>query len=163
MNSPRRTATDLQTYLDGQKIAAEILHLTEETPTVPDAARALGVQAEQVIKSLVFLLNQEPILVIANGVKKVDRRKLAAHFSVGQKRVKFATAEQALAITGYIVGSMPPFGHQTRLPTYIERQIMAWDTVYGGGGDIHAMLKLTSETLLAVTAGQILAVMTDNE
>ena len=77
MSISRQTATHLQTYIDQNQIQAEMLLLTEDTPPVPDAARVLGVQPEQIIKSLVFLVNQNPILVIANGTNKIDRRKLA--------------------------------------------------------------------------------------
>jgi prolyl-tRNA editing enzyme YbaK/EbsC (Cys-tRNA(Pro) deacylase) len=151
MTPPTYTSHHLQTYLDQHHIEATILRLTEDTPTVPDAARVLGVSVEQIIKSLIFLVDGSPILVMATGTQKVDRRKLAAHFGVGQKRVKFASAEQALEITGYIVGSMPPFGHKTPLPTYLETDRTAADRLYGGGGDLHAMLELTLTTLLEVT------------
>ena len=162
MQPDRQSSTDLQTYIDTHAIEAKMLHLSEDTPTVPDAARVLGVEVTQIIKSLVFLVNSDPILVIANGTEKVDRRKLAQHFGVGQKRVKFASTEQALAITGYIVGSMPPFGHITQLPTYIDPQIMAEPIIYGGGGDIHAMVKLTPDTLLAATRGAKVSVVQES-
>jgi prolyl-tRNA editing enzyme YbaK/EbsC (Cys-tRNA(Pro) deacylase) len=108
------TQTDLQTFIDQHGIAATILPMAEHTPTVPDAARVLAVEPEQVIKSLVFLVDDHPILIINNGLARVDRGKVATRFGVGKKRIKFASAEQALAITGYITGSMPPFGHQQR-------------------------------------------------
>lgn len=163
MNRPRQTSTDLQLFIDQHQIEAVILHLTEDTPTVPDAARVLGVEAEQIIKSLVFLVNKAPILVIANGTRKVDSRKLAAHFGLGNKRVKLASAEQALAITGYIVGSMPPFGHVTPLPTVIDPQVTRLPLIYGGGGDIHTMLKLTPAQLLEATQGKCLSVIEETE
>jgi Cys-tRNA(Pro) deacylase len=154
-----RTSNDLQTFIDQHQISAEILHLTEDTPTVPDAARVLGVEVEQIIKTLVFLISGEPILVIANGIGKIDSRKLAVHFGVGRKQVKLASADQALELTGYVVGSMPPFGHATNLPIYIDPGVMAQPQIYGGGGDIHAMVKLTSDHLLTVTQGLLLAVV----
>ena len=154
------TSTDLQTYLTQHHIEGTILHLREDTPTVPDAARVLGVTEAQIIKSLVFLVNRtDPILVIANGTQKVDRRKLATHLGVGQKRVKFASAEQALDITGYIVGSMPPFGHKTSLISYIDPGATTLSTLYGGGGDIHAMLKLTAAELLRATQASVVPVL----
>jgi Cys-tRNA(Pro) deacylase len=156
-----RTSADLQAFIDQNTIRAEILHMAEDTPTVPEAARVLGVETDQIIKSLVFLVEGEPILVIANGVRKIDSRKLAAHFGVGRKRVKMAPAEQALALTGYIVGSMPPFGHETTLPTYIDPGVAALPLIYGGGGDIHAMLRLTSAHLLEVIKGELVAVVED--
>ena len=126
---------------------------------MPDAARVLGVQPAQIVKTLVFVINQEPFLVIANGVQKIDRAKLAAHFGVGKKRVKFASAEQALEMTGYIVGSMPPFGHKSPLSAYLEPQIMTLESVYAGGGDIHAMINLTPAELLKASGATLLSVL----
>ncbi|MCB0166210.1 MAG: YbaK/EbsC family protein [Anaerolineae bacterium] len=152
------TSADLQRFIDAHDIEAEILIMAEHTPTVPDAARALEVEPEQIIKSLVFLVNDEPILVINNGTALIDRRKVAARLDVGRKKVKFASAEQALAITGYIVGSMPPFGHRQTMRTLIDPAITELTVIYGGGGDIDAMLRLTPAELLRVTAGEVIAV-----
>jgi Cys-tRNA(Pro) deacylase len=159
MSKSPKTAADVQAYIDTHHIQAEMLLLAEATPTVPEAARVLGTTPKQVIKSLIFLVDGEPILVIANGTSKVDRRKIARHFAVGHKKVKFASTEQALEITGYVVGSMPPFGHQRRLATYIDRQIMDLSVVFGGGGDMHAMIKLTPDELRTSCQGQVLDVM----
>ena len=152
------TRLDLQCFLDGHHIAATILPMQEHTPTVPDAARALGVEADQIIKSLVFMVKGAPLLVINNGLTRVYRGKVAAHLDVGKKQVKFATAEQALAITGYIVGSMPPFGHHQKLLTLIDPAVLAWEIIFGGGGDIDAMMRLTSKELIRVTGAEILPV-----
>ena len=152
------TRLDLQRFLDGNQITATILPMQEHTPTVPEAARVLGVEADQIIKSLVFIIKDKPLLVINNGLARVDRGKVAAHLEVGKKQVKFATAEQALAITGYIVGSMPPFGHHQKLPTLIDPAALAWEIIFGGGGDIDAMMRLSSKELIRVTGAEILPV-----
>lgn len=152
------TSADLQRFIEAQEIEATILPLNEHTPTVPDAARALAVEPEQIIKSLVFLVKDEPLLVINNGLAKVDRRKVADRLGVGKKQVKFASAEQALEITGYVVGSMPPFGHRRKLRTFIDPAIIEFEVIFGGGGDINAMLRLTPRELLRVTGGEVMRV-----
>lgn len=160
------TSQDLQRFIDDNHIAAEILPMAEDTPTVPDAARALGVSQEQIIKSLVFLVaaspmdDSQPVLVIANGAHKVDERLVARHLGVGRKRVKMARPEQALAITGYGVGAMPPFGHQTRLRTLVDPGVVAQGEIYGGGGEINAMLRLTSQELVRVAGAEVVSVAT---
>ena len=152
------TSADLQRFIQAQEIEATILSLNEHTPTVPDAARALAVEPEQIIKSLVFLVKDEPLLVINNGLAKVDRRKVAGRLGVGKKQVKFASAEQALEITGYVVGSMPPFGYRRKLRTFIDPAIIEFEVIFGGGGDINAMLRLTPGELLRVTGGEVMRV-----
>lgn len=155
---PSFSSVELQRFIEAQQIEATILPMAEHTPTVPDAARALAVEPEQIIKSLVFLIYDEPLLVINNGLAKVDRRKIADWLGVGKKQVKFANAEQALEITGYIVGSMPPFGHRRKLRTLVDPAITRFEIIFGGGGDIDAMMRLTSTELLRVTEGEVVRV-----
>lgn len=152
------TSQDLQQFIDENQIAAEILPMEEDTPTVPDAARALGVGEDQIIKSLVFLVEGQPTLVIANGTRKVEVRLIARHYGVGRKRAKMARPEQALEITGYIVGAMPPFGHWTRLRTIVDPDVVAQQEIFGGGGEINAMLCITAEELVYATGAEIVRV-----
>lgn len=152
------TSADLQRFIDTHRIEATILPMAGHTPTVSDAARELDVETDGIIKSLVFMHQETPLLVVTNGLSRVDRRKLAAYLDVGRKKVKFAAAEEALALTGYVVGSMPPFGHRQPLRTVMDPAVLQMETVYGGGGDVNAMMRLASRELLRVTAAEIQAV-----
>ncbi len=149
---------DLQQFIDANGITAAIMPLNDHTATVADAARALAVDTAQIIKSLLFLVDGEALLVINSGTARVDRKKLAAFLGVGRKRVKFATPDQALSVTGYVVGSMPPFGHRQRLQTLVDVEVTRLKTVYGGGGALNAMLQLTTAELLRVTEPEVVAV-----
>lgn len=151
-------SVDLQRFIDAHGIEAAILPLTRPTPTVAEAAVALGVKTIQVIKSLVFRIKDDPLLVIAGGESRVDRRKLADYLNVGRGRVRFASPDQALEMTGYVVGSMPPFGHRLKLRTILDHGVTRQDTVYGGGGDINAMMRIKTSELLRVTAAETAAI-----
>jgi Cys-tRNA(Pro) deacylase len=152
------SSQDLQKFIDQNQISAEILPMEEDTPTVPDAAQALGVEENQIIKSLVFLVDGQPTLVIANGTHKVDNRLVARHYGVGRKRAKMARPEQALEVTGYVVGAMPPFGHRTPLRTIVDPGVVAHQEIFGGGGEIDAMLRMRPEELLRVTRAEVVSV-----
>lgn len=154
-------STDLQKFIEAQNIEAEILTMDGHTPTVEDAARELDVAPDQIIKSLVFKVREEPILVINNGLARVDRRKLAKYLEVGRKWARFATPEQALAITGFVVGSMPPFGHLTHLRTIVDSTVSSQAEIFGGGGDINAMMRLTPDELIKVTGAEITSLSED--
>jgi prolyl-tRNA editing enzyme YbaK/EbsC (Cys-tRNA(Pro) deacylase) len=67
-----------------------------------------------------------------------------------------------LAITGFVVGSMPPFGHRQSLPTYIDPAVVEFEIIFGGGGAIDAMLRLTPAELVRVTAAEIWDVSEDS-
>jgi Cys-tRNA(Pro) deacylase len=145
----------LQRFIGENNIAATLLPMAQHTATVTEAALALGVESDQIIKSLVFRLEDEPILVINNGLARVDRRQLAAALGVGRKRVKFASPDLALDVTGYAVGSMPPFGHRKKIRTLMDSTVPSLDVVFGGGGDIHVMMRLTVDELSRVTRPEI--------
>ncbi|MEN8243903.1 MAG: YbaK/EbsC family protein [Thermodesulfobacteriota bacterium] len=148
-------SSDLQGYIDRNTIQTTIILLKEHTLTVEDAARALNVKTVQIIKSLVFQVNGVPFLVINNGLARVDRKKLAAYIGVGRKKVKFADPDQVLEMTGFVVGSMPPFGHKNRLRTMVDPAVTRQETVYGGGGDINAMMRIAPNALLEATHAEI--------
>jgi prolyl-tRNA editing enzyme YbaK/EbsC (Cys-tRNA(Pro) deacylase) len=148
------TPVALARYIAARDIAAEVVPMTAETPTVPAAAAALGVETGQIIKSLLFLVRDAPVLVIASGDTPVDRRPIAERFGVGKKQVKLADAETVLRLTGYPAGGVPPFGHPAPLPTLLDRAVLAWDVIYGGGGDDHTLLRITPAELARVTAAE---------
>ena len=148
-------SSDLQDFIGQNRIQATIIPLDQHTPTVGDAARALDVETDQIIKSLVFQTNGDPLLVVNNGLARVDRKKLAAYLGVGRKKVKFADPDHVLELTGFIVGSMPPFGHKNRLRTLIDPAVTLMDTVFGGGGDINAMMKIAIDVLLEATQAEV--------
>lgn len=155
MTTPLLGREHLQSFIDTHRLNATILPMAVPTATVIDAAGALGVESSAIIKSLVFLAENQPFLVVNSGTARVDRKKLADYLGMNRRRVKFATAEQALEITGYVVGSMPPFGHWKPLRTLVDRAAAQRKEVYGGGGGINALVRVSSVDLLAVTKAEI--------
>ncbi len=148
-------STDLACYIEQHEIEAEILHLQSETPTVAAAAAALGVQPEQIIKSVLFLADGRPVLVIANGLTRVHRKQLADALAMSRRRVKMADGQQVEAITGYPIGAVPPFGHPQRLDTLLDQGVLQEEVVFGGGGEINALMRVTVPELQRATCGRI--------
>jgi prolyl-tRNA editing enzyme YbaK/EbsC (Cys-tRNA(Pro) deacylase) len=137
-------AVDLQKFIDDKRIEAQILRLAVDTPTVADAAAALGVAPEQIIKSVLFLADGEPIMVLACGLARLNRKALADYLGVARRRVKIASAAQVLAHTGYVAGAVPPFGYWKPIETVVETAVFQQSgIIYGGGGEIHALMQLT--------------------
>jgi prolyl-tRNA editing enzyme YbaK/EbsC (Cys-tRNA(Pro) deacylase) len=148
------TPADLVHFVVREGIAAELVHMDVETPTVPAAAAALGVSPAQIIKSLLFLVSGEPVLVIACGDTLIDRRVLTDRFGVGKKQIKLAGAEAVQHHLGYPVGGVPPFGYANAVPVLLDRSVLAWDVVYGGGGDDHTLLRIAPEELARATKAE---------
>lgn len=145
-------SADLQAFITQNQIVADLLFLEVETPTVEAAALALGVQPEQIIKSVLFLADKEPVVVIASGMARLDRKALADYLGVSRRRVKIAGPEEVLAHTGYVAGSVPPFGYVQPIRTVVETAVteLTRAHIFGGGGNINALLKLTVTELCRV-------------
>lgn len=138
------------------KISGEILHLEVPTPTVEAAAQAVGTQPEQIVKSILFQVAGSSILAITCGQSYVDRRALAAVYSVGRKKVRLATPETVLEETGFEVGAMPPFGHHDLLPTWMDRRVLEQLEVFAGGGAENTLVRLAPEDILHATQARVI-------
>ena len=146
----------LALFMQENDIPGEILELDVPTPTVEAAAAALGCQPDQIVKSLLFFVRDEPVLAITSGPAHIERRSIAAHYQVGRKKVKLADPQKVLAETGFGVGAMPPFGHYSPLPTLIDQRVLEKEQVYAGGGSDQALLHISPQTILTATQGTIL-------
>ena len=157
----------LRAFLAEQGIDAALVADLGDTPTVPAAAAVLGVETDQIVKTLLFLIERpnggagrEPAVVISHGERRVDKALLAEYWGVGKKRVNLAPADVVLALLGYPAGGVPPFGHRTRLPVLIDANILKLrqrygGVIYAGGGDDRTMMRLTVDELLRVTGGEV--------
>jgi prolyl-tRNA editing enzyme YbaK/EbsC (Cys-tRNA(Pro) deacylase) len=152
---------NLLDWCSARGVPVRLLRPGVPTPTVPEAAAAVGVRPEQVLKSLVVFVDGEARLVIAAGPHRLSYPRMAAAFGTTRRRVRFADATEALAATGYPVGAMPPFGHRRPLPTWVDRAGVAPGlTVVAGGGARDALLELRTDDLLRVTDARS-ALLTD--
>lgn len=156
------TPDDLQTIIDNEGIDAQLISDIGDTPTVPAAAQALGVEPEQIIKTLLFLVQlpaqdeRTAVIVISNGESRVDKGIVTRRYGVGKKRAKLAPADTVLALLGYPAGGVPPFGHRTRVPVIIDASVLELaqrhdGIIFGGGGDDKTMMRLTVDELVRVT------------
>ena len=162
-----RTPDDLQQYIDENGIEARILREIGDTPTVPAAAAALGVEPDRILKTLLFLAQKPgerdappaPFVVISHGERRVEKRPLADLHGVGIKRIKLAPPDVVLQLLGYPAGGVPPFGHCTDVQVLLDNSIAALGPgfVYAGGGDDRTMLQLTVEELTRVVQPQIIS------
>ena len=141
----------LEKFIHENGVRGQLIHINVPTPTVESAAAAVGTNPDKVIKSLIFLVDGNPVLVIASGIQKVDRRTIAKHFEVGRKKVKLADADTVQTVTGFVVGAVPPIGHLTPLTVVIDEQVLGHDLVYGGGGGIDKLLEIDPKEILNYT------------
>ena len=149
-------APELECFMQAQGVQWQILHLDVPTPTVEAAAQAVGARPEQIIKSILFMVDGQPVLAIACGLSTIGRRPIADLFKVGKKRVRLASAGQVLESSGFEVGAMPPFGHRQKLRTLIDRRVLEVPDAYAGGGAENALVRLNPLDIQRVTGAEIL-------
>jgi prolyl-tRNA editing enzyme YbaK/EbsC (Cys-tRNA(Pro) deacylase) len=150
------TPADLAAFIAANGIAAEFVRPEEPTPTVETAAAAVGTTPDRIIKSVLFLIQDRPVLAIAGGLNPIDRRAIGNRYGVGRKQVKLAGAEDVERITGYPVGGVPPFGYPAPVDTLVDPAVLAQPVIYGGGGDHHTLIRLSPEEIRRVTNAEIL-------
>lgn len=132
-----------------------IKEFEETTRTAEDAARAIGCTVAQIVKSLVFVVNGQPIMALVSGPNRLDEAKLAAWCGVGKSKIKRADAETVRAATGFAIGGVPPFGHLTRLPVYIDQDFLQFEVIWAAAGTPNAVFAITPPELVRVTGGVV--------
>jgi prolyl-tRNA editing enzyme YbaK/EbsC (Cys-tRNA(Pro) deacylase) len=120
--------------------------------TAADAARACGVAVGQIVKSLVFLAGEAPLLVLVSGANQADEQRLAA---VTGGPVRRADADAVRAATGFAIGGVPPLGHARRLRVIIDRDLLAHPRLIAAAGTPHAVFAITPAELCRVTEGAV--------
>jgi len=121
--------------------AVEVRRFPEGTKTAEDAARAIGCEVGQIVKSLVFTADGRAVLALTSGANRVDVARLAG--LVGATEVRRASPEQARTATGFAVGGTPPFGHPERIRTFLDRDLLAYEEVWAACGTPDSVFRTT--------------------
>lgn len=120
------------------------VELTESAHTAEQAAAALGVEVGAIVKSLVFLRGDVPVMVLCSGANQVDADAL------GLER---ASAKVVREATGQPIGGVAPYGHPAPLETLVDEDLMTYDEVWSGAGHPAKVFPLAPVELLRRTGG----------
>jgi prolyl-tRNA editing enzyme YbaK/EbsC (Cys-tRNA(Pro) deacylase) len=128
----------------------EVRAFPEGTRSARDAADAIGCDVAQIVKSLVFVVDEEPVVALISGSDRLDMDRLS---TVAGGRVRKASADEVRAATGYVVGGVPPFGHSTTLRCFADEALLAHDMVWAAAGTpIHVFASPPDELIAAADA-----------
>jgi Cys-tRNA(Pro) deacylase len=136
-------------------LSVEIVEFEETTRTAQDAANAIGCQVAQIVKSLLFIAAGQPVMALVSGANRLDERKLAALRGVGRKKIKRADADTAKTVTGFSIGGVPPFGHTSRLPIYVDEDLTRFEVVWAAAGTPFAVFAITPDELVRASGGVV--------
>jgi len=156
------TPDHVQTALHAFHLGIIIRLFPHSTATSRLAAEAIGCEVGQIAKSLCFVVQDQPILVIASGDQRVDERKLATLLGVTRKQVKFATPAQCIEHSGDAPGGVPPVGHRRRPhAVFLDESLKRYTQVYPAGGASHAIFGVTLTQLAQISGGTFADVKRD--
>ena len=144
-----RSFTDVHDDLTAKSVPHEIVHLPSSSRTAQLAAEALGVPVGDVVKSLLFQLDDtRPVLVLVPGDATVDADALAR--DAGALQVRLARRREVRELTGYEPGAVSPCALATELQVVADPGVFVPEVVYCGGGTTTTMLKIRSADLEAL-------------
>jgi len=151
------SARKVQQILDEFSVSCQVVEMPQSTRTADDAARAVGCQVGQIVKSLIFegKTSHQPILVATSGANRVNEKKIAERIfePLGKADADFVREK-----TGFAIGGVPPVGHARPVRIFIDEDLMQYDEIWAAAGTPRALFKLTPADLQKITAGQVIAV-----
>lgn len=146
----RLAATDLG-------LAVEIVEMPGSTRTAEDAAAACGCAVGQIVKSLVFVgaETRRPLLLLVSGANRVDETGVRA--AIGEV-LERPDATYVRTTTGFAIGGVAPIGHETPMVTYLDRDLLAFETVWAAAGSPKAVFAVQPARLVEATGATVIAV-----
>ncbi|WNM26138.1 YbaK/EbsC family protein [Demequina capsici] len=139
----------VQAALHAGGVDVTVRQIDESTPTAAAAADYLGCDVGAIANSLLFMADDEPILVLTSGAHRVDTGHLAER--IGAARVRRASADQVVAATGQVIGGVAPVGHPGPIRTYLDVALLEYDELWAAAGIPASLFAITYAELLHVT------------
>ncbi|AEW93014.1 MULTISPECIES: YbaK/EbsC family protein [Streptomycetaceae] len=161
MESPAHTSLPARSRQVADALAAAgatgaVRELADSARTAAEAAQALGCEVGAIANSLVFIADDEPVLVLTSGRHRVDTAALAAR--LGHDVLRRATAQEVRDATGQAIGGVAPVGHPQPLRTVVDEALADYPRVWAAAGTPHTVFPTTAAELAAITGGTVLPV-----
>jgi len=141
-----------EAWLAAADAGIAVKEFPQGTRTAADAARAVGCELGQIVKSLVFVVGGRPVVALVSGANRLDERLLSA---VAGEPVLKADAETARAATGYAIGGVPPFGHATEVPVFMDRDLLGYALVWAAAGRPDSVFEISPDRLRDLSAATV--------
>jgi Cys-tRNA(Pro) deacylase len=149
--SSKPSAKRVRQTLKSMGLATEVVEFSESTRTAAEAAAAIGTAVGQIAKSLVFMAEEEPVLIIASGSNRVDTGKV---YRLLGKKIARPDAETVRSVTGFSIGGVPPVGHNRRLRTIVDEDLLNFPVVYAAAGTPNAVFAISPTDLIRITKAE---------
>ena len=151
------TAQKVQDLLTSRGFSCEVIEFQESTRTAQEAADRAGCKLGQITKSLIFKgrTTGKPILVLTSGANRVDEKLISGYAG---EPIGRADADFVREVTGFAIGGVPPLGHAQKMVTYIDQDLLQFNTIWAAAGTPNAIFELTPDALQKITEGKVVKV-----
>ena len=151
------SARKVQEALNKYGLSCQVVEMPQSTRTADDAARAVGCQVGQIVKSLIFKGKEshQALLVATSGANRVNEKKIAGLIS---EPLSKADADFVRDKTGFAIGGVPPVAHAQPIRIFIDEDLLQYDEIWAAAGTPRALFKLTPQDLQKITDGQVVSV-----
>lgn len=142
----------VRSYLEVRGLADGLFEFEQSTKTAQQAADAVGCELGQIVKSLVFVVDGAPVVVLVAGDRRGDSAAIAA--LLGGRKARFADADTVRSATGYAIGGVSPFDLPAGLPVFADASLDRFEVVYPAAGTPTSMVRLDRGVLLELSGAQ---------
>jgi prolyl-tRNA editing enzyme YbaK/EbsC (Cys-tRNA(Pro) deacylase) len=142
----------VQAALRAAGLDVRIEEFPSSTRTAEDAAATVGTSVGQIVKSLVFLAGDSPVMALVSGFNRLDTERLAA---LSGATIGKANADAVRQATGYSIGGVPPIGFPAPIPTFIDRDLLQYDIVWAAAGTPRHVFPVAPQELVRITGGTV--------
>lgn len=134
----------VQEYFQNAGLSDRVIVTRQSSATVEEAARALGCEPKQIAKTMSFLVEEKPVLVVTAGDARIDNKKFKNHF---HQKAKMIPADQVEALVGHAPGGVCPFAVPASVTTYLDISLQRFARVYPAAGSGQSAVDLNLEEL----------------
>lgn len=154
-NQLPESAKKVQNYLTDHGFSCLVKELPDSTRTAAEAAQAIGCEIAQIAKSLIFIdqTSGNPILIIASGINQVDTKKI--EHKTGIRLIK-ADGKFVKERVGFAIGGIPPVGHNEKIRTFLDPDLMKYESIWAAAGTPFAVFQLRSNEIQKMTNGEFI-------
>jgi len=154
-DAPRKAGSRerVRSYLEAHGLAEDLFEFEQSTKTAQQAADAMGCELGQIVKSLVFVVGDRPVVALVAGDRRGDTDAIAA--LLGGGKAHFADAETVRSATGYAIGGVSPFDLPAELPLFADSSLARYQTVYPAAGTPSSMVRVQLSELLELSGAHV--------
>lgn len=131
-------------YLQKYGLEKRIMEFDVSSATVEEASKAINCKQEEIAKTLSFIVDNTPILIVVSGDSKIDNSKFKTEFHTKAKMIPFDSVEELI---GHAVGGVCPFGINKNVEVYLDNSLKRFNIIYPACGSSNSAVRLTLEEL----------------